>query len=231
MGHKRIGAPTTRTPIPSPAHQCTAATGHEAPLDTALTPLPISPPTSGPASARRGDELGEICADPKVRRPVAPSQYQRRPDDGLHRVGQRESRRRRYSDAVVQIDCHLRDDYRKDDDRPPRSRRQQHRRHRHARRREERRTHPGAERLPRQHRAHQVRQRHAGEQPARRPPTHATAWAQAATRPARGDRVPGHVREAIDNVLVAARVLQTDRQTRVVLRQPGRARHARGDPT
>src|SRR6478735_7132985 len=50
MGHKRIGAPTTRTPIPSPAHQCTAATGHEAPLDTALTPLPISPPTSGPAA-------------------------------------------------------------------------------------------------------------------------------------------------------------------------------------
>src|SRR3954468_2965750 len=49
MGHRRIGAPTTRAPIPSPAHQCTAAIGHEAPLDRALIPPPISPPTSGPA--------------------------------------------------------------------------------------------------------------------------------------------------------------------------------------
>src|SRR3954454_13468198 len=69
MGHNRIGAPTTRTPIPSPAHQCTAAIGHEALLDTALTPLPISPPTNGPARHAAATNLARSA---RTRRSGAP---------------------------------------------------------------------------------------------------------------------------------------------------------------
>src|SRR3954451_13295168 len=69
MGHSRIGAPTTRTPIPSPAHQCTAAPGQKAPLDTALTPLPMSPPTSGPARHAAATNLARSA---RTRRSGAP---------------------------------------------------------------------------------------------------------------------------------------------------------------
>src|SRR6476619_864030 len=69
MGHRRIGAPTTRTPIPSPAHQCAAAIGHEMSLDAALTAPPINPPTNGPV---RHAAATNLARSPRARRSGAP---------------------------------------------------------------------------------------------------------------------------------------------------------------